>query len=103
MELVGSIIAASGRVTAVTEAGIARELRAGDALYADEMLVAALNSGASVRLTNGSTLELAPGTVAVLDRDVCDSDDGPDNGSARLRDVQLVLRLADRDVRGAVA
>lgn len=103
MELVGSIIAASGRVTAVTEAGIARELRAGDVLYADEMLVAAINSGASVRLINGSKLELAPGTVAVLDSDVCDCDDSPDNGSARLSDVQLVLRLADWGVRGAVA
>lgn len=103
MELVGSIIAAFGRVTAVTEEGLTRELRAGDALYADDMLVAAINSGATVRLTNGSKLELAPGTVAVLDSDVYDRDDGPDDGSAHLRDVQLVLRLADWGVRGAVA
>lgn len=103
MELVGSIITAFGRVTAVTEAGVARELHAGDALYADEMLVAAIKSGASVRLTNGRKLELAPGTVAVLDSDVCDCDDGPDDGSARLCDVQRVLHMADRGMRGAVA
>lgn len=103
MERVGSIITAFGRVTAVTEAGGARELRAGDALYADEMLVAAINSGASLRLSNGRKLELAPGTVAVLDSDVCDCDDGPDDGSLRLCDVQLVLRVVDRAMRGAVA
>lgn len=103
MELVGSIITVFGRVTAVTEAGAAREMHAGDPLYADEMLVAAIKSGASVRLTNGRKLELAPGTVAVLDSDVYDCDDGADDGSARLCDVQLVLRVADRGIRGAVA
>jgi hypothetical protein len=103
MEPVGSITAVYGRVTAVTEAGLTRDLSTGDALFAEEMLVAAMEAGASVRLTNGGKFELAPGTVAVLDSDVCDHDDEIDDGSAHLRDVQLALRLLNTSARGAVA
>jgi hypothetical protein len=103
MDRVGIVVSAVGRVTAVTEQGQTRELRVGDALHADDMLVAALDAAATVRLLSGRKLELAPGTVLVLDSDVCDPGDGFDDGSARLCDVQRVLAEADRATRGAVA
>ena len=102
-EVVGTVISAVGRVTVVTEQGQTRELRVGDALHADDMLVAALDSNATVRLLSGRKLDVVSGTVAVLDSDVCDPGDGFDDGSARLRDVQRVLVEADRAIRGAVA
>lgn len=102
-EVVGTVISAAGRVTVVTEQGQTRELQAGDALHADDMLVAALGAEATVRLLSGRRLELASGTVAVLDSDVCDSGDGFDDGSARLCDVQRVLAQANGAIRGAVA
>lgn len=103
MDMVGTVIAASGRVTVVTEQGQTRELRVGDAVHADDMLVAALDAAATVRLLNGRKLELTSGTVAVLDSDVWDGEDGSDGGSARLRDVQRVLAGSNGAVRGAVA
>lgn len=103
MEVVGTVISAVGRVTVVTEQGQTRALRVGNAVHADEMLVAALDAAATVRLLNGRKLELASGTVAVLDSDVCDAGDGVDDGSARLRDVQRVLAESTGASRGAVA
>lgn len=103
MDSIGTVISTIGRVTVVTELGETRELHGGDALYADDMLVAALDASAAVRLLGGRKLELAPGTAVVLDSDVCDSGDGFDDGSARLQDVQRVLAGADRASRGAVA
>ena len=103
MDMVGTVICAAGRVTVVTEQGQTREVRTGDAVHADDMLVAALGATATVRLLTGRKLELTPGTVAVLDSDVCDAEDGSDDGSARLRDVQRVLAESNGAARGAVA
>jgi hypothetical protein len=103
MQVVGTVISAVGRVTVVTEQGQTRELRVGNPVHADEMLVAALGAAATVRLLNGRKLELTSGTVAVLDSDVCDTGDGVDDGSVRLRDVQRVLAESHGASRGAVA
>ena len=102
-ETVATVVSAVGRITVVTEQGQTRELRVGDALHADDMLVVALDSAVTVRLRNGRRLELAAGTIAVLDSDVYDAGDGFDDGSARLRDVQRVLGWTNRAIRGAVA
>ncbi|MFZ5491112.1 MAG: hypothetical protein ACOY6E_01245 [Pseudomonadota bacterium] len=102
-ETVGSVVSAVGRITVVTELGQTRELRVSDAVHADEMLVVALESAVTLRLTNGRRLDLEAGTVAVLDSDVCDTGDGFDDGSAHLSDVQQVLGWASRASRGAVA
>ena len=103
MDMVGSVVSVFGRVTVVTEQGHTWELCAGDAVHAEDMLVAALDARATVRLHNGRKLDLDPGTVALLDSDVCDAGDDVDEGSARLCDVQLALRLTDGTARGAVA
>lgn len=91
METIGSISAVCGRVTGVDERGCARVLRRGEPVFADEMLVAALDATASVRLLSGGEVFVARGKLVVLDADVFEYDEGVDDGSLYLADVQRVL------------
>lgn len=104
MEQVGSIATVFGRVTAVSEDGDTRTLSDNGAVYAGDVLIAALASGASVYLANGNRIEVNAGTVVVIDDDVYAPQDDVDDGSAGLSDVQFALRAADGAARrGAVA
>ncbi len=103
VEQVGSISAVCGRVTAVDMAGHARQLRLHDPLFGGDMLIAALDSAANVRLLSGMDLYVAPGSTAVLDADVIEHDDVIDDGSLRLHDVLRVLDLFSASARRSVA
>lgn len=103
METIGSISAVCGRVTSVDERGYARVLRRGEPVHADETLVAALDGAATVRLSAGGELFVAPGTLVVLDTDVFELDQSADDGSVHLADVQRVLRWLRPAGRRSVA
>ncbi len=103
METIGSISAVSGRVTCVDPNGNARLLRGGEPVFADDTLVAALEATATVRLSSGACLQVASGTLVVLDSDVFEIDESADNGSLLLADVNRVLRSFDSPARRSVA
>ncbi len=103
METIGSINAVCGRVTGVDEHGRARVLSRGEPVFADDTLVAALDAAATVRLSSGACLHVAPGKLVVLDSDVFETDESADNGSLRLADVNRVLRWFDSPARRSVA
>ena len=103
METIGSISALCGRVTGVDDAGRARVLRRGEPVHANETVVAALDAAATVRLSSGGELFVAPGKLVVLDADVFEHDESADSGTVRLADVQRVLRWFDSAARRSVA
>lgn len=103
MEQVGSISAVCGRVTAVDINGQARQLRLHDPVFCDDMLIAALDSAANVRLVSGTELYVAPGTTAVLNADVFEHDESADDGSLCFSDVQHALDLLQPPARRSVA
>lgn len=103
METIGSISAVCGRVTCVDQNGHARLLRRGEPVFADDTLVAALDAAATVQLSSGACLHLAPGKLVVLDSDVFETEESTDDGSLRVADVNRVLRWFDSPARRSVA
>lgn len=103
MERVGTVSAVCGRVTAVHINGQVRVLHLHAPVYADETLIAALDSAANVRLLSGMELYLAPGTLVVLDADVFEHDESADDGSLCLIDVQHVLGQLNSSARRSAA
>ena len=103
METIGSISAISGRVTCVDQNGHARVLRRGEPVFADDTLIAALDAAATVRLSSGACLHVAPGKLVVLDADVFETEESADDGSLRLADVNRVLGWLDSPARRSVA
>lgn len=103
MHTIGSISAVRGRVTCVDENGNARLLRHGEPVFADDTLIAAQDAAATVRLSSGARLQVAPGKLVVLDSDVFETGESADDGSLRLADVQRVLRWFDSPARRSVA
>lgn len=103
METIGSISAVCGRVTCVDPNGHARLLCRGEPVFADDTLVAALDAAATVRLSSGARLQVAPGKLVVLDADVFETEESADDGSLRLADVSQVLGWLDSPARRSVA
>lgn len=103
MQTIGSISTIRGRVTCVDENGNARLLRRGEPVFADDTLIAAQDAAATVRLSSGARLQVAPGKLVVLDSDVFETEESADDSSLRLEDVQQVLRWFDSPARRSVA
>lgn len=103
MHTIGSMSAVRGRVTCVDENGNARLLRRGEPLFADDTLIAAQDAAATVRLSSGARLQVAPGRLMVLDSDVFETGESADDGSLRLADVSQVLGWLDSPARRSVA
>lgn len=103
METIGSISAVCGRVTCVDPNGNTRLLRRGEPVFADDTLIAALDAAATLQLSSGACLQVAPGKLVVLDADVFETEESADDGSLRLADVSQVLGWLDSPARRSVA
>ena len=103
MQAVGTVSQVDGRVTAVDESGLARQLGADAPVYADDTLVAALDGSVLIRLYSGAELAVAPGMLLVLDADVFETDSAVDDGRLQLEDVRRVLNWTYAVERRSVA
>lgn len=103
MQTVGTVDAVRGRVTAVDDSGLARQLVRDAPVYADDTLVAALDGTVTISLYTGAEVIVTPGTLLVLDTDVFETDDAADDGRLRPEDVRRVLNWTYATERRSVA
>ena len=93
MAQVGRIKATVGSVRVRTPDGQVRQLFVGDVIYEDEIIETAADSGVTIELNNGRTLNLAESSQVVIDETVVTTVDSQNEAVTEDLELQAALEL----------